>query len=269
MTEEDGEALEEAHRRELAFIAGCSDVHRLLGRMAAYKADRELARENGWKAHAIYAEHLLDAAAKRFTSLSDAGRAKDREAERLRARALQPARPLPPPARAPLPVVHPSPRNAPPMWSRPPPPRWTPPPQRPDPPRHIPQPLQAVPRQTEDDDDFREEPPKPPPPSRTAPPPAQPPPEAPAAPSPHESAPAPASSAPTAATVSPAAPATAPSPRLTGRDLAEFRARKGLTLREAATLLGSLSGTLSKAISAADRPLPEKLQIALRAALNG
>ena len=67
----------------------------------------------------------------------------------------------------------------------------------------------------------------------------------------------------------PAAPVGAAARPLTGRDLAEFRARKGLTLREVAELLGSLSGTLSKAISAGDKPLSEKLDAALKAALNG
>lgn len=267
---------EARHRRELAFIGSCSDLPRLRERMGLYSLDLDQARTEESKAGVILAEHLLDVGAKRLRVLTDAAQAKEREPARRAAVAYPPARRLPPPVMI-QPASAPPPRSPPPppvRSSRPPPPRWTPPP-RP----HLAEPTPRIftpptpsSAQIQDDDDFFDEPPRLPP-LPVAPQQARPAPSAPAGPAPVPAAPAPvaASEPPQVLAPAPTAPlvATAASPRLTGRDLAEFRARKGLTLREVAELLGSLSGTLSKAISAGDKPLSEKLDAALKASLNG
>lgn len=71
-----------------------------------------------------------------------------------------------------------------------------------------------------------------------------------------------------ARSVGTAAPGTAPTAALTGADLGQFRAQRGLSQRQAAGILGVAHGTVAKAELVPDKALGEQLARALRVELR-
>ncbi len=242
--------LHEAYNRELAFIASCTDSARISQRMAVYRQDLSRALDNGWSGHEVYAEALLDAGARRIAELAEVAKAKERDEElRHRAPVYEPPRqrPMPPLVRPALPGV-PAPV-----------PHGTRPPAFPG--RALPTgftaaPLRFVPPTRRPFVGFVEdEPPDEPPnfPPRRA-----------------QEAVKVVNAAKSRPTMgAPAGGVPSRERELTGRHLAEFRAARKLSFREAAALLGALPGTLFKAEAHPDRALADKLQVALKGALKG